>query len=110
MTLAHVAVFTWLEAAMARFWAAETPETGLADHFASLYRAAFWLSAAFIPLVILGLMLWPVEPAFRLALRRRPDRRARPQPRQAGAGAVPRRGRGRRKRRASTWPPSSAAS
>ena len=67
-TLAHVAVFTWLEAAMARYWAAETPETGLADHFASLYRAAFWLSAAFIPLVILGLMLWPAEPAFRFAL------------------------------------------
>lgn len=67
-TLAHVAVFTWLEAAMARYWAAETPQTGLADHFASLYRAAFWLSAAFIPLVIAGVMLWPVEPVFRLAL------------------------------------------
>ena len=25
MTLAHVAVFSWLEAAMARFWAAQTP-------------------------------------------------------------------------------------
>ncbi len=67
-TLAHVAVFTWLEAAMARYWAAETPQTGLADHFASLYRAAFWLTAAFIPLVVFGVMLWPAEPAFRLAL------------------------------------------
>ncbi len=67
MTLAHVAVFSWLEAAMARFWAAQTP--GAAQgHFASLYRTAFVLSAAF--LVAGGLAIWllPIDPLFRLAL------------------------------------------
>ncbi|MBA4804716.1 MAG: lipopolysaccharide biosynthesis protein [Brevundimonas sp.] len=68
VTLAHVAVFSWLEAAMARFWAAETAGAGLASHFASLYRIAFVLSAGF--LVLVGAVLWlsPVEPLFRLAL------------------------------------------
>jgi O-antigen/teichoic acid export membrane protein len=67
MTLAHVAVFSWLEAAMARFWAAQTP--GAAQgHFASLYRTAFVLSAAF--LVVTGLTVWllPTDPLFRIAL------------------------------------------
>jgi O-antigen/teichoic acid export membrane protein len=67
LTLAHVAVFTWLEAAMARFWAAEAPET-LPNHFASLYRAALAATAVFLPLVGLVLWLWPMDPAFRLAL------------------------------------------
>jgi O-antigen/teichoic acid export membrane protein len=67
MTLAHVAVFSWLEAAMARFWAAQTP--GAAQgHFASLYRTAFVLSTGF--LVVAGLAIWllPIDPLFRLAL------------------------------------------
>lgn len=67
MTLAHVAVFSWLEAAMARFWAAQTP--GAAQgHFASLYRTAFVLSAGF--LLVAGLAIWllPIDPLFRLAL------------------------------------------
>ena len=67
MTLAHVAVFSWLEAAMARFWAAQTP--GAAQgHFASLYRTAFVLSAGFI--VVAGLAVWllPADPLFKLAL------------------------------------------
>ncbi len=67
MTLAHVAVFSWLEAAMARFWAAQTP--GAAQgHFASLYRTAFVLGAGF--LVVAGLAVWllPIDPLFRLAL------------------------------------------
>jgi O-antigen/teichoic acid export membrane protein len=68
MTLAHVAVFTWLEAAMARFWAAETPETGLADHFASLYRTAGLLTVVFLPVAALGVWLWPMPSAFKLAV------------------------------------------
>lgn len=67
MTLAHVAVFSWLEAAMARFWAAQTP--GAAQgHFASLYRTAFVLSAGF--LAVTGLVVWllPTDPLFKLAL------------------------------------------
>lgn len=67
MTLAHVAVFSWLEAAMARFWAAQTP--GAAQgHFASLYRTAFGLGGAF--LLVAGVAVWllPVDPLFKLAL------------------------------------------
>ena len=68
LTLAHVAVFTWLEAAMARFWASGEPGKDLAAHFASLYRAALWLSLAFIPVVALILWLWPADPLMKFAL------------------------------------------
>ena len=40
MTMAHVATFSWLEAAMARFWAAQRDGADMASHFASLYRTA----------------------------------------------------------------------
>lgn len=67
MTLAHVAVFSWLEAAMARFWAAQTP--GAAQgHFASLYRTAFALSAGFILVAGLAVLLWPADALFKLAV------------------------------------------
>lgn len=68
LTLAHVAIFTWLEAAMARFWASGQPGIDLAGHFASLYRAATWLSLAFLPLVGLVLWLWPADPLLKFAL------------------------------------------
>ncbi|SFS41953.1 polysaccharide biosynthesis C-terminal domain-containing protein [Brevundimonas viscosa] len=68
VTLAHVAVFSWLEAAMARFWAAEAPGDGLRGHFASLYRVAFALSAGFLAVAALALWLWPGDPLFRVAL------------------------------------------
>lgn len=67
-TLVHVGVFTWLEAAMARFWATETSEAGLAAHFASLYRTAFLVTAAFLPVLAIALWLLPVDPPFKLAL------------------------------------------
>jgi len=59
MTLAHTLLFTWLESAMARFWAAQKDATSLADHFATLYRAFAWLAAAFVPAAAVGLLLWP---------------------------------------------------
>ncbi|RZJ00641.1 MAG: lipopolysaccharide biosynthesis protein [Brevundimonas sp.] len=67
-TLTHVAVFSWLEAAMARFWATETEADGLAAHFASLYRTTFVLSAVYLPALSLVLWLWPADLAFKLAL------------------------------------------
>jgi O-antigen/teichoic acid export membrane protein len=67
MTLAHVAVFSWLEAAMARFWAAESGD-GLKGHFASLYRAAFALAAGFLLVSAVTVWLWPADPLFKLAL------------------------------------------
>lgn len=69
LTLAHVAVFTWLEAAMARFWAAEEAgEAGMAAHFASLYRGVFLLMAAFAP--VAGLAIWatPIDAPLKLAV------------------------------------------
>lgn len=67
MTLAHVAVFSWLEAAMARFWAAQAP--GAAQgHFASLYRTAFVLSAGFVVVAGVAVWLWPADPLFKIAL------------------------------------------
>lgn len=68
MTLAHVAVFSWLEAAMARFWATEPPGPGLQRHFASLYRAAFALSLSFVLVAGLAVWVWPADPLFKIAL------------------------------------------
>lgn len=67
-TLTHVAVFTWLEAAMARFWATEKPGPGLAAHFASLYRTVFLISAVYLPVLAVTLWLLPIDPIFKLAL------------------------------------------
>lgn len=68
LTLAHVAVFSWLEAAMARFWASARPGADLAGHFASLYRSAGLLTLAFVPVVLLVLWLWPAHPLLKFAL------------------------------------------
>jgi O-antigen/teichoic acid export membrane protein len=68
MTLAHVASFSWLEAAMARFWAAERPGPGMAAHFAALYRTAFVATAVFLPLAAMAVWLAPLELGFRLAV------------------------------------------
>lgn len=68
-SLIHVAVFTWIEAAMARFWAAEFRNgQTLADHFASLYRTAFALIAVFVPVTVVVVWFWPMDPAFRMAV------------------------------------------
>ena len=68
MTLAHVAVFSWLEAAMARFWAAQTPGAATQGHFASLYRTGFVLGGAFLVASGVAVWLWPGDPLFRIAL------------------------------------------
>lgn len=66
--LAHVAVFTWLEAAMARNWAAAARDGTVSHLFADLYRAAFLLTLVFLPLAGLFVWLWPSGMAFRLAV------------------------------------------
>lgn len=68
MTLAHVAVFTWLEASMARFWAAQHTPEDIRNHFAGLYRAAFASTALAAPVALLALWLWPADPMLRLAI------------------------------------------
>ncbi len=97
MTLAHVAVFSWLEASMARFWAAESGAS-LQGHFASLYRTAFGLSVVFLVVIGVGLWLWPTDLLFKTALAVGLAG-ARPLPDEAGPGAVPRRRRGAQGRR-----------
>lgn len=68
VTLAHVAVFSWLEAAMARFWAAQTPGHSMAAHFASLYRTTFILIAVFVPVAAVVLWLSPLDNLFKIAI------------------------------------------
>jgi O-antigen/teichoic acid export membrane protein len=68
MTLSHVLAFSWVEAAMARFWASEVEGPGLKAHFASLYRTAFLLIAVFVPVAALLLWLVPINGALKLAL------------------------------------------
>ena len=67
MTLIHVGTFSWLEAAMARFWAAEEGQS-LADHFLTLYRTAAVVTLAALP--VAGLILWavPIGPGLKLAI------------------------------------------
>lgn len=59
MSLGHTLVFTWIEAAMARFYAREAGSASLADHFATLYRC--WLAAALVFTVTasIAMVLWP---------------------------------------------------
>jgi O-antigen/teichoic acid export membrane protein len=68
MTLVHTLVFTWLEAAMARFYAREAGGAQAADHFAAIYRAfivlAFALPLATVPV----LWLWPAGGDVKLAV------------------------------------------
>lgn len=68
LTLAHVATFSWLEAAMARYWAAQKSPQDLASHFASLYRMAFLMIGVFV--LFAGLFLWlaPLDPLFKFAI------------------------------------------
>jgi len=67
-TLAHTATFSWLEASMARFWAAERTPAGVATHFASLYRTSFAVIAVFTPIAAVVVWLLPLTPAFKLAV------------------------------------------
>jgi len=67
-TLVHTVTFTWLEASMARFWAAERTPEGLSAHFASLYRASFALIAVFIPIAALVVWLLPLAPGLKAAV------------------------------------------
>ncbi len=67
MSLAHTALFTWIEAAMARFWAASQAVGRVADHMATVQR--LWVCAAIAYPVIAALLLWllPMPTAARAA-------------------------------------------
>ncbi|HUZ11977.1 MAG TPA: lipopolysaccharide biosynthesis protein [Caulobacteraceae bacterium] len=68
MSLAHTLTFTWIEAAMARFHAAETESGGLADLFATLYRLWAVLALGFVAAAGLVMALWPGEGPVKLAI------------------------------------------
>jgi O-antigen/teichoic acid export membrane protein len=67
MSLTHTAVFTWNEAAMARFWAGEADRDGGRDHAATIYRT--WLVLlAVLPAAVLIALVWPMSSSLKLAV------------------------------------------
>lgn len=56
MSLTHTLLFTWTEAAMARFWARASEDGDVAGHMATLYRAWAMLAVGFP--VVAGLLVW----------------------------------------------------
>ena len=68
VSLAHTLVFTWMEAAMARFHAAEAERGRLADHFATLYGCWLVAAVAFPLLATPILMLIPIGAPVKLAV------------------------------------------
>ncbi|HEX8232910.1 MAG TPA: lipopolysaccharide biosynthesis protein [Caulobacteraceae bacterium] len=67
-TLVHTGLFTWLEAAMARYQAREAELGGLPAHMATLYRSA--LALAFAVPIVGGVLLFviPLMPEVRAAV------------------------------------------
>lgn len=68
MSLVHTLLFTWLEAAMARFYAAEARGDDLPHHYATLYRLFAVLAVAFPLLAAPILWLWPMQPMLKGAI------------------------------------------
>jgi O-antigen/teichoic acid export membrane protein len=68
MSLVYTAMFVWLEAAMARFHAAEKEAGRLADHLASLYRAYAAVAVVFPAAAALVLWLWPMPAGLKVAV------------------------------------------
>lgn len=68
LTLAHVAGFSWIEAAMARYWAAQKSPQDLADLYVSLYRALLLVTAVAMPLGALALYVIPMPAPLEWAL------------------------------------------
>lgn len=68
MTLSHVLVFTWIEAAMARFLAAATTPQDRADHFRTLYAAFARLTLLYLPVTGLVVAVLPIGPQLKTAV------------------------------------------
>ena len=68
MTLAHTLLFTWTEAAMARFQARARERDDVADHMATLYRTWAALAVGFPVLAALIVWLAPLDPSLKLAM------------------------------------------
>lgn len=68
MTLVHTGLFTWTEAAMARFQARAAQDGETASYLTTLYRAWAMLAAAFP--IVAGLLVWlaPLPPGSKQAV------------------------------------------
>ncbi len=67
MSLVHTAVFTWNEAAMARFWAAEDTQGRTADLARTVYRT--WLMLLLVlPLCAVVAAIWPMPAGLKAAV------------------------------------------
>jgi O-antigen/teichoic acid export membrane protein len=68
MGLGYSAVFIWMEAAMARFYAAEAKAGGLAGHYATLYGAFAVLAVGFPVVAGAIVWVWPMTLALKIAV------------------------------------------
>lgn len=68
VAIVHTALFTWLEAAMARFERAEARLGATGDHFATIYRTWRVLAAALVVVAAPVLFLWPMGMPLKLAI------------------------------------------
>ncbi|MBV9511610.1 MAG: lipopolysaccharide biosynthesis protein [Caulobacteraceae bacterium] len=68
MSLVYTALFVWLEAAMARFYAPEAMAGRLPGHFATLYRTFALMAVGFPALAGLALWLIPMPAPLKLAV------------------------------------------
>ncbi len=67
MSLLHTAIFTWNEAAMARFWVGEADKGRGGDHSATIYRT--WLALLVVlPVALIIAVLLPLSPGLKLAV------------------------------------------
>ncbi|MFN3514693.1 MAG: lipopolysaccharide biosynthesis protein [Phenylobacterium sp.] len=67
MTLVHTAAFTWNEAALARFWAAESGRDGGKALSATVQRT-WLLLLAVLPLAAAAALFWPMGPGLKFAV------------------------------------------
>ena len=61
MQFVHMALFTWMEAAMVRFQARAERENDVANHLVTLYRLAFFIGIAGFSLIMSVLYLSPLD-------------------------------------------------
>lgn len=68
MNLAHTLVFTWMEAAVARFYAREAEAGALEAYFATLYRCWAIAAAVFVAVGAALIVAWPGGGPVKLAV------------------------------------------
>jgi len=68
MQFVHMGLFTWMEAAMARFQARAERENDVPSHLATLYRTALLTGVAGFVLITTVLYLFPIEPRLKFVL------------------------------------------